>query len=254
MPIAPALLLLVATLGGILLAPTIARNRGVHSVALAFAAGTLLTMVLGHVLPEVLAMNHSAGITFVLGFVGMLMMHQHVLRADPCCGHEHQQHAGLPSFLALALCSLNDGIVLSAGLGSGFASPLLWAMVVHEATAGFALALLLREVQGRSWTVSQIVYLLGFACVAPAALLVAGSMTGEVTWMPYLLGASAGALLYVVAGSLVPRVEHLAREGRTAVLAAFLGAVVVNLGLQFAKPHDHGGGTAHAHDHTHDHK
>ncbi len=31
----------------------------------------------------------------------MMFLQQKVLKADPCCGHEHAKHAGLPSYLAL---------------------------------------------------------------------------------------------------------------------------------------------------------
>jgi zinc transporter ZupT len=237
MPLASAAVLLLAALFGIAWGPKIARSQTAYSLALAFAAGTLLTLVLVHVLPEAFHMHEQAPMLFVLGFVGMLLLHQHVLRADPCCGHEHAQHAGLPSFLALSLCSFNDGIVMSAD--HALASPLLWAMAIHEANAGFALWVLLRETAGPGTSWLRRAYLLGFALVAPSTLLLAVSLQETHTWMPLVLAASAGALLYVVAGSLVPRVEHIARGARAPVIATFLTAVLVNIGLQFLHAHEH---------------
>ena len=124
MAVLAASILLAATLAGVLFAPVIARNRSLYSLGVAFAAGTLLTMVLAHVLPETMAQSAHAPVLFVLGFVAMLLLHQHVLRADPCCGHEHAQHAGLPSFVALSVCSFNDGVMLSQEAGHGLASGL----------------------------------------------------------------------------------------------------------------------------------
>lgn len=246
MPLLAASTLLLATLAGVLFAPVIARNRGVYSLGVAFAAGTLLTMILVHVLPEAMAESAHAPIMFVLGFVGMLLLHQHVLRADPCCGHEHAQHAGFPSFLALTLCSLNDGILLSGEADLGLRSPLLWAMAIHECNAGFALFVLLRETAGPGAHWTSRWYLLVFALTAPLTMLFLSGL--EQPWIPYLLAFSAGSLLYVVAGSLVPRVEHVAREGRAPVITAFLVAVLVNVGLHLWNPHDHD-----AHDHGHHH-
>ena len=246
MALLPALVLLLAALAGIGFAPALSRRPMLRAMAVAFTAGTLLTMILVHVLPEAMASVPAAPVPFVLGFVAMLLLHQHVLHADPCCGHEHTQHAGLPSFLALALCSVNDGFVLAFDADAGLRSPLLWGLAVHEALAGFALFVLLREVG----VAATRIYLLGFPFVAPAALLVAASLQGTFTWMAYVLAASGGALLYVVAGSLVPRVEHVAREKRAPVLAAFLLAVALNIGLELwhGAHHDHGArDDAHSH-------
>ena len=110
-----------------MLAPVLAKRRVLHSICVAFAAGTLLTLVLAHVLPEAQAETQYATILFILGFVAMLLLQQRFLQADPCCGHEHSDRAGLPSFLAMALCSVNDGILVHGAMADGFASPLLWA-------------------------------------------------------------------------------------------------------------------------------
>ena len=251
MAVLAASILLLATLAGVLFAPVIARNRAMYSLGVAFAAGTLLTMVLAHVLPETMAQSAHAPVLFVLGFVAMLLLHQHVLRADPCCGHEHAQHAGLPSFVALTVCSFNDGIMLSHEAEHGLASPMLWAMAVHECNAGFALFVLLRETGGGTVRGVQRLYLLLFALTAPVTMLALHASQDQ-PWVPYVLAFSAGALLYVVAGSLVPRVEHVAREGRAPVISAFLAAVLVNVGLSLWHPHDHGHGLdGHGHHHHH---
>jgi zinc transporter ZupT len=247
MAVLAASILLLATLAGVLFAPAIARSRGLYSLGVAFAAGTLLTMVLTHVLPEAMAATAHAPIVFVLGFVAMLLLHQHVLRADPCCGHEHAQHAALPSFIALSVCSFNDGVMLSSEADAGLASPMVWAMAVHECNAGFALFVLLRETGGGAVRGVRRLYLLLFTLTAPVTML-ALHVHQDQPWVPYVLAFSAGALLYVVAGSLVPRVEHVAREGRAPVISAFLAAVLLNVGLALWQPHDHG---LDHHDHDH---
>jgi zinc transporter ZupT len=238
MVLAVATALALAGIAGVALGPLLSGRRGLHSIGLAFAAGTLLTTVLVHVMPEAMAHTSHAAVLFVCGFVGMMMLHQSGLEADPCCGHEHARRAGLPSFLAMCLCSANDGIVLSSDVDRGLASPMLWAIAVHQATAAFALLVLLRDVGLWRKRLTGIAYMAAFVAVAPIALLVAARLAVATEIWGIALALAAGALLYVVAGSLVPRVEHLAREQMTPVLLTFVIAVLVSAGVQLAAPHD----------------
>jgi len=234
-----ALAVALAGVAGVASAPILLQRRAMYSVGLAFAAGTLLSMILLHVMPQAMHMTSQAAPFFVAGFVLMMMLHQRGLQADPCCGHEHARRAGLPSFLALCLCSVNDGVVLYSDVDRGLASPLLWAMCLHKATASFALLMLLKDVGLWHRRVAGIAYMLGFVVVTPLALLAASQIAAATEVWGTLLALAAGALLYVVAGSLVPRVEHLAREGIGPVLATFFVAVLVNVGIQIAAPHTH---------------
>ncbi len=235
----------LAGVAGIGLAPLLARKQALPSLGIAFATGTLLSMILIHVVPEAMELSGGgAPLMLVVGFAGMMLLHQRGLQADPCCGHEHIRHAGLPSFVAMCLCSINDGIVLYSDVDRGFASPLLWAMCVHKATAAFALFVLLKAVGAWRTRWVAAAYMVGFLAVTPASLLLASQLAQFTAIWGYALALSAGALLYVVAGSLVPRVEHLARQGAAPVLTTFFVAVLVNVGAQMLAPHD---SSAHSH-------
>jgi zinc transporter ZupT len=240
MPLLPALVLFAAASAGGLLGPRLERRRDLHAIGLAFAIGTLLTVVVAHVLPETFAHLDGAPLLVVAGYAGMLLLHQRVLRVDPCCDLHHARHAGIPSFLALALCSLNDGIVLAVDHERGLASPLLWGMALHEATAAFALLLLLREAVGDGRYGLKLAYVVAFALVAPLAMLTASHLEHRVAWIPVVMAISAGALLYVVSSNLVPRIEHEAGEQRGKVVIAFVVAVALNLALEGLHPHQHG--------------
>jgi zinc transporter ZupT len=230
----PAIFLAAASFAGFLLVPWLDRNPTWRAAGTAFAAGTLLTIVLAHLLPEAMHDAPQAPATFVVGFVAMMLLHQHVLKADPCCGHEHQAHAGWPSYAAMALCSFNDGIVSApSALEHGIAAPTLWGMAIHKITSSFALVMLLRGLGSAGRTIGGAVSMAAFSLITPATLLGASAFEGWRQPMAYVLAASGGALLYVVAGSMVPRVEHVARERRGPILAAFLlgvlGTVVFGL-------------------------
>ena len=188
-----AAILAVASLLGLAAAPRMLRSDRLRRLGLAFATGTLLAVVIGHVLPEAMAGSDRAAWWFLGGFVLMMLVHQHVLKADPCCGHEHVQHAALPSFLALALCSLNDGVLLYADRAHGLGSPILWALAVHKATAAFSLYLLLREV-ARPARALRWVYLGAFVALAPLTFLAAGQITELGAWIPVMLGLAGGSL------------------------------------------------------------
>ena len=234
----------LAGLSGLAFERVLRRRQALRLGGFAFAAGTLLSMILLHVMPEAMAGSRHATILFVVGFVLMMAAHQHGLRADPCCGHdEHARHGGLPSLAALCLCSLNDGFVLYSDVSSGLASPLLWAMCVHQATAAFALLMLLRELGALTSRRRMLLYMAAFLAATPLSLLLAAQLATTTTLFAHLLALAAGALLYVIAGSMVPRVEHLAREGVGAVMVMFLAAVLLNVGVQLVAPHR---GDAHA--------
>ncbi len=253
---AMATILTVSSLAGILLAPSLVRQENVRRLSLAFATGTLLAVVTAHVMPESLSGEHGA-LFFLLGFVGMMLLHQHVLKSDPCCGHNHIQHAGLPSFLALGLCALNDGILLIGDAEAGLSSPLLWSLAAHKATAGFALFLLLREISKQD-VKRRTLYLGAYILISPLTFILGGELGGELAgYMPQVLGIAGGALLYAVAGSMVPQVEHMARESFGPILGSFLLGIALTVGMTLVVPHVHGGGHSHgktapeAHSHEH---
>jgi len=240
--------LLIAGVVGIGLAPILAHSDQLRSAGVAFAAGTLLSMILLHVMPEAFAAEPDhAAMLMVLGFIGMMAAHQRGLSADPCCGHEHVRRAGLPSFLAVCLCSLNDGIILSADIDRGLGSSLLWALCIHKVMASFALFVLLKEVGLWKRRTIGFLYMGGYLLVTPIALFMATQLAAATEIWGMALALAAGALLYVVAGSLVPRVEHLAREGPA--LAAFIVAVMLSIGSNVLGPHTH---PTHAHSHSHE--
>ena len=106
---------------------------------------------------------------------------------------------------------------------------------------------LLRDVGLWRQRSAGIAYMAIFVAVAPLSLLAASQLAVATEFWGVALALAAGALLYVVAGSLVPRVEHLAREQIGPVLLTFVVAVLVSIGVQLAAPHDElGGAPAHA--------
>lgn len=234
--------LLAAGLAGVFLAPMLAGRPGLRAHCTSFAAGILLAIILAHVIPETLNADHRFGGAIILvGFVGMMFLQQKVLKADPCCGHEHAKHAGLPSYLALVACSINDALILSdiPEITDG----LFWAMAGHKLTASFALVLLLRETSAGLSAAMRNVYMILFVAITPIVLLVTNQLAAQAsdlqTFVPYVVGLGAGALLYVICGGMIPRVEHSAQDGRKWVLAAFLLGAATMVTVELLNPHTH---------------
>ena len=109
--------------------------------------------------------------------------------------------------------------------------------------ASFALFMLLKEVGLWHRRGIGMLYMAGFLVVTPISLLLATQLAEATEVWGLALAVAAGALLYVVAGSLVPRVEHLAREGLGPVFSTFVAAILINVAAEIIAPHDH---SAHA--------
>lgn len=231
----------LAGLLGVLSAPALANRPAFRDLCIAFAAGVLLTVILVHVLPHAVEDDPKIGGALILvGFVAMMILQQKVLKADPCCGHEHHKHAGLPSYLALVACSINDGILLTPHeinhhLDNVWVNPLFWAMCGHKLTASFALVMLLKETSGGLKSSLRMVYMLVFVAITPTVILLASELQSLKESMHYAVAIGGGALLYVIFGGMIPRVEHLATEGKSnRVFVAFLFGVGITIALELS--------------------
>lgn len=230
--------LTVAGLLGVFLAPSLAGRPGLRDRCTAFAGGVLLTMIIAHVIPESVLRDHRyGGAVMLLGFIAMMFLQQKVIKADPCCGHEHAKHAGLPSYLALMACSINDGIILHPVKSP--TDPLLWGMCIHKMTAAFALVMLLRQTSAGLKASIHLVYMMIFVLITPVVVLASKQLVFLQDHMHYVVALAAGALLYVVGGGMIPLVEHKAKEGRSGVLLAFLLAVAITILVELVAPHHH---------------
>lgn len=235
-------ILLVASLAGIGLVPFLRRRPHLLAAGTAFAAGILLPAIFIHMLPEAMARSELASVLFVLGFVGMLLLSQHVLKTDPCCDHEHAQHAGLPSYVALALCSVNDGLIMGADVECGFASTTLWAMVLHKVSSSFALVMLLASFGYQVHRLAGVLALVAFAAITPATMVLATQVEAILPYTAILQALASGAMLYAIAETMLPRMEHAARDRGSAALPAFLIAVLLSIAIEkLGHQHEHPG-------------
>lgn len=202
-------------------------------LAVAFFAG----FVFSTLVPE--AMTHSRGtlIAFVCGAAAMWALSKLVFKRDPCCevGHDHKGF-GAVSLAAMAVCSLNDGLLLGL-LDPPWYSGLNIGMIIHKITSSFAIAQILRQTRFRG--VGLAAFGIVYTLISPLALLATrSSWFRNLPDVELLLAFSAGLLAYVTLSSLVPHARAIMRRRPSAAfgfVAAFL--IAVSLGFWHTSLH-----------------
>jgi zinc transporter ZupT len=198
-----------------------------YPITVAFFLGYLGITLLPHALLE----SKSPLIAFLAGAGFMAFMSRKVFHRDPCCeaGHKHDP-LGWTFFLALSVCSINDGVLIGL-IHPPLLSGLNLGMVFHKVTSSFALALALGHWHYRgnrlTWMgmanglISPVCFFIGlFLRSAPRSTLDA------------LLGFSAGILTYTVLTGMLPHSGQMLRRKPTAWIG-FIAALVVSLYLGY---------------------
>jgi zinc transporter ZupT len=198
-----------------------------YPVAVAFFAG----FVLSTLVPDALTHSRTTLVCFAAGAAIMGFLSKKVFKRDPCCEGGHDQRGfGAVSFLAMSVCSVNDGLLL------GLLSPVWWSglnvgMFIHKITSSFAIAQVLKQTRFRG----AALYAFGLFSVGISPLAFLGARTEAMRALPQVepvLAFSAGILAWVALGSLLPHARAIMRRRpRTAI--GFAMALAVSIGLGF---------------------
>jgi zinc transporter ZupT len=254
------IVLILAALAGIALAPMLLKKESWMAMAISFATGTLLAIVLGHVIPHSLEMQEDSTLPyyFVGGFVLMMIFNHYIFANDPCCDHDgdhghsgdteegHNHKLGLATIGAMALCTVNDGILLGSEAVT-ISSPLLWAMVGHKLTAAFGLYTMVK-VCVKEKNLYSTFFLFLFVLLTPLiyAMTVEGILL-PAALMARALGLSAGVVLYVIAVNLIPRCNELGhRFPKLVILSLIAGIVSTFYFVELSHPDEEGHGHPHS--------
>lgn len=198
-----------------------------YPLAVAFFAG----FVFSTLVPD--ALTHSTGsfLAFAGGVVVMGLLSRFVFKRDPCCeaGHDHRGF-GAMSLVAMAVCSLNDGILIGL-LDPDWFSGLNIGMMIHKVTSSFAIAQVLKATRfrGRGLAVFGVAYTL----ISPASFLFAqGPLARNLPDVEAVLAFSAGLLVYVTVTSLIPHARAIIKR-RPNTAYGFVLAFLVSIALGF---------------------
>jgi zinc transporter ZupT len=176
---------------------------------------------------------------FLAGGGIMALLSRKVFHRDPCCEAGHDPNPlGWTSFLALSVCSVNDGLLM------GFIHPpwfsgLNLGMVFHKLTSSFALALALGHWSHRG---SRLLWMgLAHAAISPVFYFLGDWTQGKAeAAMDPMLGFSAGILSYTVLTGMLPHSGQMLKRKPMAWIG-FLAALAAALYLGYMHRPFHGG-------------
>lgn len=268
------LLALVAALGfagaTLLVATALGRSRAFHHISVVVAAGILLGVAFADLIPEAFELTSAsnAALAIMGGFLALYLVEAltkgHTHHHEPH-GHAHaHSHAATPAaapgepdaedcppphpvapfLLGLGLHNLADGVVIGASheASDAAATGVAAGILVHQLPVGLSFAaVLLASGVARGRMRIQAILVAAMIPLGSALVLLAPALAGET--LAYLIGAAAGALLYIATGHLLP--EAHSEERRPLVAAAFTTALigtVLFVGALHDSAHGHEGG------------
>jgi zinc transporter ZupT len=213
-----------------------AKRRAVHFQS--FAAGVLISVALIHLVPKSLSMVDSSPLLFLVGFLALYLSNRFLtLHADH--GDDGPDPAvGLIPMIGIGLHSFVDGVIYSVTFKVDLFTGGLTAvgMILHEFPEGVVVFVLLTR-GGFETRKAFLCAFLASGLSTPAGALISYPFVSRV--QPFQLGAllalSAGALLYVGATHLLPRVEQ--ENPRYSVLTLAAGVAVAAVVVLFHRVH-----------------
>lgn len=240
-------------LSTLLVSTTFGTSRSFHHFSVVIAAGILLGVTLADLIPETFELldGTDAALAIGGGFLALYLVEaltrghthhhephvDHVLDDAGTTAHAHDHaaasdevtcvptHAVTPFLLGLGLHNLADGLVIGASheVSNAAASGVAIGIVVHQLPVGLSFAAVLLASGLSRARMHRNAVLIGAVIPVGALLVVAApELAGRSLGM--LVGAAAGALLYIATGHLLP--EAHSEERRPGIAAAFATALV----------------------------
>jgi zinc and cadmium transporter len=194
---------------------------------MSFAAGVLISVSFMHILPKSFEMSSLAPIYLLVGFLSLHLVNR-FLKTYVCGEKECKNYTfGIIPALGIGFHSFLDGIIYSVTFSISAFTGILASigMVLHEFPEGIVTFLLLAR-SGFNKKKSTLYAFLAAALTTPLGVLVSWPFISKLTQpvLGILLSLSAGALIYVGATHLLPKVEE--EEKRYTLLALAAGILV----------------------------
>jgi zinc and cadmium transporter len=202
---------------------------------MSFAAGVLISVSFIHIIPRSFAMNASAPLFLLAGFLTLHLFNR-FLQAYVCqkVGCENLT-LGIIPMLGVGLHSLLDGVIYSVTFNVSIFTGTMAAigMVLHEFPEGIVTFLLL-ERGGFNKKLSAWYAFLAAAISTPLGTLISFPFIEKIErpTLGNLLAFSAGALVYVGASHLLPAVE---RENKRYTLLSMAAGILVAILIVISK-------------------
>ena len=258
-PMVVLLLALLAAAGfwlaTLLVATTLGRSSWFHQVSVVIAAGILFGVAIADLVPESFELlgGTDAALAIVGGFLVLYLVealthahtHHHEPHAEHAAAHAHSHahahahdhapvsdeppcvptHAVLPFLLGLGLHNFADGIVIGASheVSDSAATGVAIGILVHQLPVGLSFAAVLLA-SGVSWRRMHLQAALVASMIVVGALVVLAAADLSGGTLGALIGAAAGALIYIATGHLLPEAHR--EDRRLGVVLAFAIALI----------------------------
>jgi len=197
-----------------------------------FGAGIFLGVVFLHFIPDSLADDAppSVPVMLLVGFLLIIFVERFFLtRGDGGVVHEHKAVA-ITVLLGLTVHSLIEGMGLAMINATGdYSGVLFYSILSHNIPAAISLVSLF--LLARLGKRSVILLLLVFSFSTPGAALLSHFIFNaqNQTFVSYLNALTAGTLLYVATGELLPEVFHTSAKKWPKLGLLILGIAVTIL-------------------------
>ena len=221
------------TIGGIIGIFTKRNSNRFLSFVLSFASGLMLSVVCFSLIPEALKILDIFGIVagIVCGIIVMIICESFVknnLRIDSTTNSKNIRllKTGIIVSIGLAIHNIPEGIAIGSGFDESakLGLSLAIAIALHDIPEGLSMAIPMKNGGMKPWKVMIYVLISGLATGIGA---LAGSILGGISEsvIALCLAFSAGSMLYIVSGELIPEYNHLYR-GRISVLGNMAGFIL----------------------------
>ena len=194
---------------------------------MSFASGVLISISFVHIIPKSFEMSKSAPIFLLVGFLSFYIFNR-FLNIFICNKDKSKNYAfGVIPALGIGFHSFVDGVIYSVMFSVSIFTGILAVigMVLHEFPEGIVTFLLLVK-SGFNKRKSSLYAFLAAAISTPLGALVSYPFISRLTpsVLGILLSISAGALVYVGATHLLPRVEE--KSKKYSLLAMGMGILI----------------------------
>ncbi|MDD3242642.1 MAG: ZIP family metal transporter [Eubacteriales bacterium] len=201
------------------------RSKYLLGAAMAFTAGLMTSVVCFELIPEAASLCTLPYLGAGLLAGGMTVY----LAALPGRGKDGWQRAGWTVFFAIMLHNFPEGLAIGSGWAAYPALGIRLAVTIalHDLPEGMAVALPMHcgQNDGKS-SIARCTFLAALSGVPTALGALLGMAIGSLSplWVGLSLGFAGGAMLYVCAGEIFPRLYE--QPARHAVLWQALGFAV----------------------------
>jgi zinc transporter ZupT len=198
---------------------------------MSFAAGILAVVSIVHITPRSFEMSRLAPLFLLAGFLALHLSNRFLHRRLHHRGEDWRYAQGLILMLGIGFHSFVDGIIYSVTFEVGVFTGLMTAIgtVLHEFPEGIIAYILLQQA-GYSRRKCILYAFLAAGLSTPLGALVSYPFIAGIgdRALGILLALSAGALIYVWAGHLIPTVEEQDRRYTT---VALFGGLLLGIGI-----------------------